>query len=217
MQITVRHNAREVGRFVGWVFSDQLPYVTAKAINDAAIEAQRRQRAHMAEVFTVRRKRFVMNAVKIKPFADHRRQREPFARVLIDPPGGQDRAGILVRHESDRARVPYSGRKLAVPTEHVKRGTTGVIRNAERPKPLQLREEAGGARPRAARRRTFRKGDTIFEELQDRSIRALWQLVDRTPLDQRLDFIANLTKAVDDTFADSFTRRFDRAIRTARR
>lgn len=39
MNIQVHHNAQDVNRFVTWVFADQLPFVTARSINDAALEA----------------------------------------------------------------------------------------------------------------------------------------------------------------------------------
>lgn len=213
MKIELDHNAAEVAAWVRWIQSDQLPFVEAASINDSAKEAQRVQREHQERVFEIRRPTWFKRGVKIKPFAT---KRSPEAKIQIDPPGGQERSAAIIRHEEDLRRYPFgSSTKVAVPTEHVTRTATGVVRSSERPGALEQRE-AAGARPRAARRRTFRKGDTIFEELQDRSIRPLWQLVPSTDLDQRLDFVENVVRTVEDSFPRFFTERFDQATRRTR-
>jgi hypothetical protein len=56
---------------------------------------------------------------------------------------------------------------------------------------------------------------TIFERDGDELV-PLYHLVPSVPLDQRLDFVENVTRVVNETYAEAFTKRFDRAIRTAR-
>lgn len=212
MRVYVTHNAAEVDAFVRVVFAKQLPFVESQAINDAAKAAQAVQRAHQRQVFTVRRPGFVDRAVKIKPFAT---KRKPEAKIAIDPPGGQARASILIQHEAELEKTP-DGMHVAVPTEHVKRTAAGVIRKSERPSALLLRE-LSGRKHRGERRATFRHEDTIFERLRNGRIRALYQLVPSVDLDQRLRFVDNVIRTVRRVFPAAFTKRFDKAIRTARR
>lgn len=213
MKIDLAHNADDVDRFVQHVFSDQLPHVEATAINDSAKDAQKVQRAHQHVAFTVRRKSFVDRAVKIKPFAT---KQSAEAKISIDPPGGASRASILTQHEEDDRKRPISGETVAVPTQHVQRTASGVIRRRERPSALLLRERTGKTQRRGRRRGTFRKDDTIFERTPEGGIRALYQLVPSVDLDQRLDFVDNVIRSVLDTYAGHFTKRFDQAIRSAR-
>lgn len=214
MKIEIQHNMADVGRFVSFVFADQVPYVTARALNDAAVAAQKAQRDHQRKVFTVRRRSFVDRAVKIKPFADHKVGRFQ-VRIFVDPPGGQGRATVLTQHETDTRKTPYRGRTVAVPTEHVRRHASGIIRKVDRPSSLLARERSGKAF-RGDRRGIFRKDDTIFERRRDGEIRALYQLVHSVPLDQRLEFVENVSRTALATYPRAFVTRFDRAVRTAR-
>lgn len=212
MNITVTHNAEDVGRFVEFVFARQLPFATKNALNDAAKAGQAAQRAHQHQVFTVRRKGFVDRAVKIKPFATKDRLE---ARVSIDPPGGESRASILTQHETERFKTPLQGARIAVPTEHVRRTGAGVIRKADRPAALRERERSGRAR-RGDRRGTFRRGDTIYERRRDGSIRPLYNLVAQVGLDHRLQFVTTVSRAAVAEYRVAFPRRFDQATRSAR-
>lgn len=219
MRLDVTHNARDVNRFVLNAFDDQVPFATARAINDAALASQRVQRVHQQRVFEQRRPRWQERAVKIKPFAT---KRKPEAKISIDPPGGRGRAEMLTQHESDSRKTPFSGRFVAVPTEHVRRTASGVIRKSDRPSVIRERGRRGRGTTRRGEfgRGTFlrmrgRRG-AIWERTQDGGLRPLYWLVPSVPLDQRLDFFENVRTTVLSTFADAFTRRFDEAMRTAR-
>lgn len=96
MKLEITSNHESVGRGVALVFSDQLPFVEAMAINDSAKQAQKVQRAHQREAFEVRRKSFMDRAVKIKPFATKQKAE---AKISVDPPGGQG-----TRQHPDAAR-----------------------------------------------------------------------------------------------------------------
>ena len=117
----------------------QYPFATARALNDVAILFQKVQRRHQARVFTVRRKTWWRQAVKIPKdgFADHKKGRLE-ATVLLDPKA--DRAGkkhyeIFARQEFDKRRTPIKGRKsLAIPRKGAKKDMTGVVLRRERPK-----------------------------------------------------------------------------------
>lgn len=231
MNVTFDFPAERVDGFVKYVFSDQLPFVEAQSINDVAKGAQRVQRAHQREVFTVRRPGFVDNAVKIKPFATKDR---PEARVWVDPPGGQARASILAQHEADEVKTPFRRRAIAVPTGNVPRTGAGIIKKGWRPKDL-----FAGARVTTSDRQLARGGGVLVRNQVVRGARETWmirkpdgtgtiflrdgevntvlyQLVPQVDLDQRLKFVTTISDSVVKDWPDAFVRRFDRAIRTAR-
>lgn len=216
---TVETNAPEVGALIGRLFRDQIPFSTSRAINATAKDFQRVQRRHMADEFEVRRKRFVEGAVKIKPFATKRRLE---AVVSIDPPGGKARADILTKFESAREKFPYSGNTIAVPVD-VRRTASGLVSRPLRPGNLGLHHVAG--RMSKGDRRTFaiRDGEggtgAIFQRFGRRgatSIRILYLLVKRVPIDPGLDFYENAERVVAREFQGHFDREFTNAVRTAR-
>ncbi|MHC5059306.1 MAG: hypothetical protein ACYTKD_32025, partial [Planctomycetota bacterium] len=64
MNIELDTNAAQVSRTLRFLFAEQLPFATSKAINDTAKDAQKAQRAGMARRFTVRRPTFVFRSIK---------------------------------------------------------------------------------------------------------------------------------------------------------
>lgn len=244
MNIQVHHNAQDVNRFVTWAFADQLPFVTARAINDSALTAQKVQREHQERVFDLSPagSRLFRLGIKITQFA-RRDQRPPEGRLAVSPPRARrppsDRTSIIARHEDETSRNPFSGSSLAVPTDHVPRNASGSIVKAWRPKQLLRDAQPHGRSGRVLRGRITRfsrktssgrrvkgrraaflirkpgGGGTIFER-DGPDLVPLYHLVPSVPLDQRLDFIPNVRRAVLDTYQDAFTMRFTQAIRTAR-
>ncbi len=227
MRLIVRTNAAQVSRTMRRIFADQLPFAAAKAINDTAKEAQSRQRAGMADRFTIRRPSFVNRAVKIKPFAN---KRHLSATIQIEPPGGQQRADILTRHEEAHEREPRSGQALVVPLE-IRPNIRAVVKKRDRPKAFaftHVRTTSGGVQIYEGRRRTFmvrmpdgsgwilqRTGPGRWGSLFH-GTRVLYVLRPTVPIEARLEFIATITKAVDETFPRNFERAFARAMKTAR-
>jgi hypothetical protein len=215
LEMEVR-GAEEVGRFVEYVFADQLPFVTSKAINDTAKEFQKRQRAHMERTFTIRVPGFMRQTVKILPFATKDSLQ---ARVAIESPRGKDgrpRSDIFAKFETDRTKTP-SKRFIAVPTEHVPRKASGVVQNAWRPGRVIKRNFKDGFRT-FVREKNGRRA-IYFEEPRDGmpgKILPLYWLVEKVPIEPDLDFVKTANRTVDEVWAPNFTAAFDRAIRTAR-
>ena len=218
MRIEVRENTREVGRFVQNVFDRQVPFATAQALNDSARDGQAVQRMWQRQLFDVKREGFIDRSVKHKPRATKRRQ---WTKVLIDPPGGEARADITGKFETETRKRPISGLTVAIPTEHVPRTATGIIKRAWRPSRLKRRRRVAGGqrrsdRSRAAVGQTFRKDNTIWLRTADGGIVPLYYLKPSVPISPDLRFQENVGREAARRYPAHFTRRFDGAIRTAR-
>lgn len=214
-------------RFVKTVFRDQIPFATSVAINRTALAFQEDQRQRMADIFTIRRKRFMERSVKIKPFA---RKHSLEAKIQIDaPPAGPKKDDIFAKFETDSHKTPFRGRSVAVPTEHVSRTPTGVIRKGWRPKELlEGGTQHGEGRVFKKRGNVFRGNKrtflvrrpggrgTIFQRKRGGDVVPLYQLVPRVSLPPDLEFVETATKTVAREWDDQFARAFDFAIRTAR-
>ncbi len=227
MNITVDFPEREVGEFARQVFDDQMPFATSLAINNTAKVFQRRQRDRLREIFTIRRKRFADRSILIKPFAT---KQSPEAKVSVDsPPVGPANDDLFAKFESDRTKSPFRGNSIAVPTEHVPRTPTGVIKKGWRPKDLKEGGAQHGAGRVFTRRGNVYKGakrtvlirkpggrGTIFQRT-DEGLRPLYQLVPRARIDPDLHFVDTANQVVNQEWEKQFGSAFDRATRTARR
>ncbi len=208
----------------------QLPFAMARTINASAKDFQKFQRNHMQNVFTVRRRNFVLRSVKIKPFANKRRLE---ATVSIDPPGGQRRADILVKfEEGGTKRSRRAGGSVAVPIA-VRKSRQSIIRKRDRPRSFAFRKVGRSLR---GKRRTFLiPGVGIYQRVgakkagrrlassvktrrvRDLNIRLLYSLRPSVEIPKSLRFIANAKKVVPRVFPGHFKTEFARALRTARR
>lgn len=225
MEVTVDiRGVGEVGAFARALASDQIPFATSKAINWTALDFQRAERAHMEEIFTIRRKSFMRQSVKIKPFATKTKLE---AKVAIDSPGG--RSDIFAKFETDSIKGPFRGRSVAVPTDAVPRTGAGIIRKGWRPSQLfQNTSQHGqgrvfrqrgnvyvGAKNTLLIRKPGGRG-TIFLRQRGGDLVALYQLVPFVRISPDLEFIETAQKTVDRTWADNFSRAFDAAVGSAR-
>lgn len=184
-------------------FSDQIPFVTARGVNWTALDFQTAQRERMAELYTIRRQAFMERSVKIVEFAKPERQ---VARVRIESPGG--RSDIFAKFETDRAKDPLGG-SIAVPTEHVPRTPTGVIKAAWRPRRVLDRNFQGDFR---AFVKKSGKGRAIYFQEHDGKILPLYWLVPRVKIEPDLRFVKTAERTVNERWRANFTRSFDRAI-----
>ena len=205
-------------RGIQLLFSDQLPIAYAQSINDSARTGQDVQRIHQRARYHIRKDQWVSRAVKIKPFA---KKTSLLARVAVDPPrrAGEDRSDVLTQHEFGGRKTPVSGQTLGVPTEHVSRLGSGVIRKAWRPKELKRRRGKGSGRKRrwgGTFIREERGRDAIFERTKEGGLRPLYWLTEQVPLDSDLNFVSNITRSVTRTYPENFRRRFRVAVQTRR-
>lgn len=231
--IRVDSNAAEIKDWMRTLFRDQVPFATSKAINETALKAQRAQREHQSREFTIRRRSFVQKAVKIKPFS---RKSRLFADIQIDPFGGQARADILTKFESDLRKTPIRGSRIAIPTKQLRRTGTGIVPPSMRPSALDFKPHGRGrvftgTEKRfkgdvfRGKKRTFmilRPGGrgAIFQRFGRRGsseVRTIFTFAPSVDIsDTRLSFIPNVTRVVRDQFDREFVKAFDLAVRTSR-
>ena len=213
-------NAAQVSRILRRLFADQIPFALSRAVNDVTEEAQERQRTHQRRIFQVRRSTFVDRAVKVKPRAT---KRSPFAIIAINPPGGQKRADIISKFETQRRKVARSG-TIAIPVG-ARRTKAGIISARDRPRALGLQRHGPSGRVlRGARRtvliRSTPGGEgTIFQRVgrgASSELRPLWLLRREVRIDPELNFTANVTKTVAQRFPMLFDQRLGEAVRSAR-
>lgn len=184
-------------------FSDQIPFVTGRAVNRTALDFQADQREHMSGIFEIRREGFLRRSVKVMDWATPAKQE---ARVKIDSPG--DRSDIFGKFEADRTKDPLGG-SVAVPTEHVPRTPTGVIRAPWRPRRVLDRNFRGGFRAFIRKRGSGKRA--IYFDQGDRIVPLYW-LVDRVEIEPNLQFVQNANRTVDRRWQDNFATAFDQAI-----
>jgi hypothetical protein len=240
MILRVSLDASDVTKTMRTLYTDQIPYATSLALNDVSKQAQEAQRGHDDRVFTVRRRAWMDNQVKIKPFAS---KRSLFTVVKIDPPGG--RSDILSKFQDGGTKTPTHGRKaLAIPA---KRGAT--VSRANRPRSLNFRMHGTGPKATVYRgdRRTVliqrpdgsggifqRTGrDAGGERTRDilgkysgyvvgsrrkrrGNFKLLYSFARTGRIDTRLRFEENITRKVEQAWPTAFGRAFEQAVRTAR-
>lgn len=134
-------DTRELTRYLNDFEQRQAPFALANTVNDVAKLTQYREREHIGNIFTVRRKSWVDNNVKITEFAT---KRKLSATVAIQSPGNASRSDILGKFESSTSKRPISGKSLAIPVD-AKRNSTGIVPQNARPRAFNFKR-VGGAR-----------------------------------------------------------------------
>lgn len=139
MEITV--DASSLTRYMDDFHQRQVPFALANSLNDVAKLFQYRQREHMGQIFTVRRKAWVDNAVKISEFAT---KRKLSATVEILTAGGKSRSDILAKFETYTVKTPRSAPTLFIPAA-ARANPGAIVPSSLRPKNLHFKE-VGGSR-----------------------------------------------------------------------
>jgi hypothetical protein len=93
---------------------DQIPYATSRAINECGKLAQLAIRSHTGQIWHVRRAAWVNAAVKITHFST-KYENDLYLTMGIHPPGGDERADILTKFETETQKTPFRGSHVAVP------------------------------------------------------------------------------------------------------
>lgn len=192
----------------------QIPFAMSRALNATGLQVQRAERDQLHRVFTLRRPEWAERSVKIVHFA---KKSEPWLTIGIHPPGGDRRADILGKFETEREKRPRDGGTIAIPVAARKRRDTGIIRKRDRPGGFNFRQVGRAVR---GDRGTFiiRQPDGsggIFRRVKG-VVSLLYLLVHRAPLQPDLHFADTAGKAVDDHWAYNFERALDEALRTAK-
>jgi hypothetical protein len=220
----------------------QVPYALSNTLNDVAKLFQYRERQHIGQQFTVRRKQWVDNSVKITEFATKRKLQ---ATVAIESPGGGKRSDILGKFESQTSKRPRSAPSLFIPVA-ARANNTAIVPDSLRPKNLHFREVGGskgaghashlsskrmragvlrgGLKVYEGEKRTVMirnsRGEGVVLQRVGRGKRAgmrlLFTLAPKATLTPNLKFILNARDAVTHV-KGFFAARFAEAMSTARR
>jgi hypothetical protein len=213
MQVTVTFPHGEIDSFSRLVFLDQMPFATSQAINATAKAFQADMRERLRDIFTIRRDVFADRSIKIKPFAT---KDSLSATISVAPPPASkspaERSDIFGKFEDESEKVGLGG-SIAVPTEHVPRTGSGVIRAAWRPRRVLDRNFRDGFRAFITERAGGKRA--IFFDEGDRIVPLYW-LVPSVDIEPELEFVDTAVKTVNRVWEREFVSAFDRATRTAR-
>ena len=224
--------------FVRAVHSDQLPFATSVSVNRTAICFQGEERAHLHEIFKLRRVQFAERAIRIKR-GDFATKRKPEAKVRVEAAGGK--SDIFAKFETETEKLPFRGRSVAVPTSNVPLTAGGIIPKRFRPSQLfkgatqhghgkVFRTKGNVLRGKQNTfliRRPGGKG-TIFQRqtttatsgrsggsIRETGIVALYQLVPRVQIKPELEFIETARKVVRDRWPAEFARAWHETVLSA--
>lgn len=237
MEITV--DTRDLIKGLNDFEQRQVPYALSNTLNDVAKLTQYRVRQRMGSIFTVRRKQWVDNNVKITNFA---KKGDLRAAVQIQSPGGGNRSDILAKFEDQTTKAPKSGRSIAVPVE-AKRNKADIIAKGARPKAFNFRRVGGskalshnvtqrikggigrgalevyeGDKRTVMIRNAQGKGVILQRVGRGKNrdgMRVLYYLTPRVTISPDLRFVLNAREAVAHV-KDFFAARFAEAMSTAR-
>lgn len=146
MGISIEFNPREhLGKMQ--LIEKQLPWAAAQALNDVAKGFQADERQVISGGMTIRRP-WVLQGVKIDR-GDFATKQKVEARVRVD-----EQHDFLVKFEQGGARLPRTGRSLAVPV-NVRRTKAQIIQKAQRPKSFNFQQGFSSTKSRW----TIYKGD----------------------------------------------------------
>lgn len=237
--IRVHFESAGLERTLLQLYSDQIPFATAVAVNEAAKAFQVYQRRHMHGAFKVRRQSWVDRNVKITHFAKKQEGRR-YAEIAIVSPGSGSRSDILAKFEVRTTKRPR-GRSIVVPNT-VKRTKSDIVSKANRPKAFDFKLHGKGGKATVYRgdKRTFmiqradgsggiyqRYGKKLARthkggiagrprRSRDTTTRLLYSLTPDAQLDDRLKFKVNAHATVKKVWATEFQKAFSRAVSTAK-
>lgn len=197
----------------------QIPFATSKALADIALEFQRRQRVHLGQIFTLRRRTWAERNIKIAHFPT---KTELYARIVVESPGDPNRSDIIGKFEDQRTKRARDGRSLAIPAE-ARRTSADIVRKSDRPRAFNFRSEGNRA---VGDRRTFilplrsRAGARgIFQRVgrgKGSRIRMLFFLKPgAVPIEPTLDFYDTAIATVREEWGEKFDRRLREALASA--
>jgi ribosomal protein L34 len=220
-------------------YEKNLAYSVAQSINAAALEAQKRVRAHLREVFHIRRGDFIDRTVKVFAFASVGKDRI-YAEIGID---NKPRL-ILSMFETGGTRLPFKGKGQAVPVTgqvarpnaaasvnpaytfqalNFKRGPVTAhgrrVLSARRAKGINKRKLSGQYYVWQGANRTFILQATrrapfggVFQRVGPRrdDIRLIYSFKRTVALRKALAFVETSREAYERVFKDTFVQKFFR-------
>lgn len=198
--LAVRIDGRQVSQFQktlrAWA-TDQLPFATAAALTDTARAARAHVQDGLSEHFKLRNQG-LRNAIAYLPA--NKRDRPIAAYVGVRP-----WASFLVLQALGGRKVPRKGHRIAVPTEAVRRTSSGRVRKADQPSKLRDQEEL--IVPMLGKTIALRRRSGVV---------TYYVLVRSARIEPRWPFEREVRETVEARLGEFFGRRLDEALRTAR-
>jgi hypothetical protein len=193
----------------------QMSYILQRTINGCLVKGQAKQRAHMEEAFTIRRKPFMKQGVKINKFA---KRNDLVGEISMDPPG--DRDDIFTKFEKGGQKKPTAGRNIAIGVlgSPVRRSDRTVIKAVDRPRALL----AGSQKGKTARTAFVIPGEAgkpskIFVRRGKKDPELAYILKPVVPIPATLKFVETITKEIERVKHAEFMDAVAYATRTARK
>jgi hypothetical protein len=182
-------------------YADDVRYVTSQAINQTVKDVQSAIRAKMQGEFTIRRRAFLNQSVKIKPFAS---KALLSATIGIMDIGGKPTADIFAKFEDGGTKTAQSGR-VAVPTSFIRRSPTQIVSSDKKPRSLNksfvIKDNRGD--------------DLIMQRVAKgkyAGVQVAYVLKHDVPISPRLNFYSTATATINQRFDINFQNAFQRAI-----
>ena len=183
-------------------FADQIPYALSLAVNETAKDVQKAIRGHIHDEFIVRRKSWIDNSIKIKPFAT---KETLSATVSISPAGGND---VLSKFEDGGTKVSQTGGNIAVPSEDTFPDNSKVIPTAKRPRNLKGAFKVIGANGKAFIFTTVGRGKAKIYRLA-------YSLQSSVKIPKKLGFEETAVKTVNAMWQQRWSEAWQKATSTA--
>jgi hypothetical protein len=203
----------DVSRIAG--AEKQVAYALSVAINESMKRAQTKERAHLAEVFTIRRKTFVNQSVKITQFA---KKNTLLGEIAMDPPG-QKADDLFNKFELGATKKPIGGRNLAIPVlgSPIRKSKRTIVKPEDRPRAL-LSGSQRGKRSRFAflKPAEGNKPAEIFLRI-GKQVKLAYVLKPEVPTPPVLKFVDTVTAEINRVWPEEFDKAWTKALATARK
>lgn len=207
IDITVDY--KDAVRFLTDFGEKQIPFAEAKAVNATGLDVQKAERAQIHSVFQLRRPEWADRSVKITHFA---KKSEPWLTIGIHPPGGDQRADILAKFETDTWKTSITGGRVAIPV-NAKRNKADIVPRGQRPRAIIA---AGKAFILKSKNPNVQLIVRQVGRGKRRILETLYLLVQRVPLTPDLHFRDVAERTVNERWVPNFLKAFDDALRTAK-
>jgi hypothetical protein len=235
MKIKLNIDTTQLTRVLNTV-ARQVPYAAANALNATAKEIQTAQRQRVEKDFTLRRKTFILNTIKIER-GGWAKKNNLRVRLGIDP-----RRNVLAKFERGGEKVSTDrSRPEIVPMPALRPTRQRSIPTWAFPKNLRLMERRTPSGVLAAKSRISRRGIRVWEGKRRtfvldpnehmgvgmwgvyqrvgrkrKDVRALWLFTRRVKVPRMLGFEETTREVADRRFGPNFQDALSHAIRTAK-
>lgn len=194
VELSIKDNIKEVTRYLKDVQRRQVPFATSRAMNDAAIEAQKAQQAAIPTLFNNRKKWWLKQqptGIKVK-FSN---KADLHAAVYSD-------AYFAEIQEEGGVKVPRSNRVFAIPADST---------------PKKYRRSGGAREYKQEKPRSFSLDSGIFIRRSKKRIELVFTYAKQAVVHKRFGFVNRAKTVVTGGFAKHFETRMAQALATARK